>query len=449
MKNYFKYFSSFFLIGFLFFENINGAIAVGITLGLLFYIFHFSNEVFAFRELALFLYALNYLLSPAITYIIDDSFVTYPMKINSDYYFSLAIPGFICFAIGLYFFKTHIFRINFDSIKKSTVLNEVLLKRILIISLFISQITKNVPGDLQFIFYLISLLRYIAAFALLLTNYKKYWIWVLIVYLIEMIIAFRAALFHDFLIWLIFFSLFITYQLKFATIKKILGAVSVVIFILFIQSIKSVYRDFVWRDGGEASISNAVLISSNHVGGDVLVGNDNLLATLTRSNQAWIFASTVENINRTNNYQGLAILGKYLESSLLPRFLAPDKLKSGDRTIFNSFSGHYLQEGTAMGLGVFADGYIAYGAWGVYTFGFFLGVLFSATFKIVEHWMKISNFYLLLILPLLSYAIRPDCELQTTVNHLTKGLLLYGLFVTLSKYRFSVITHSVGRKWAS
>jgi hypothetical protein len=47
-----------------------------------------------------------------------------------------------------------------------------------------------------------------------------------------------------------------------------------------------------------------------------------------------------------------------------------------------------------------------------------------------------------MVLPLLNYAVRPDCELQTTLNHLTKGLFLFGILVTITKFNFVMIGRS-------
>jgi hypothetical protein len=99
-----------------------------------------------------------------------------------------------------------------------------------------------------------------------------------------------------------------------------------------------------------------------------------------------------------------------------------------------------------MGLGIFADGYVAYGAWGVYIFGFVLGLIFSLTFKLVERWTKVSPFYVLLLLPLLNYAVRPDCEMQTTINHLFKGIFLYSFLVYLTRKRFTLDSQENQRK---
>jgi hypothetical protein len=206
-----------------------------------------------------------------------------------------------------------------------------------------------------------------------------------------------------------------------------------VLFILFIQGLKGAYRTRVSESG--TSNLGLVLETSSLVSDDI-GSEDNLLGSLNRGNQAWIFASAKDRMDRIGDFQGFHILGLYLESALLPRILAPDKLMSGDKKIFNSFSGHQLIGSTSMGLGVFADGYIAFGYWGVMFFTFGLGLLFSLTFRIVESWAKLSEFYVLMVLPLLNYAIRPDCELQTTINHLFKGLILFGVLVTLTKFNF-------------
>jgi hypothetical protein len=80
-----------------------------------------------------------------------------------------------------------------------------------------------------------------------------------------------------------------------------------------------------------------------------------------------------------------------------------------------------------MGLGFFADGYIAYGSLGTYAFAFLLGLLFSLFFKIVEYWSRVSAFFVLLIFPILCYVVRPDCETQTIMGYIVKGLFAFGM----------------------
>jgi hypothetical protein len=404
-----------------------------------------SNRLFVFREWALFLYCLNYLLAPAITYFQPQELIEYGMKIPSDYYYSLALPGFILFSLGMYSIPTKIFKIKTKEIDQGALLNKTFLVRLSIITILFRLLYGFVPGELSFILYLISLLRFVSTFALLSID-KKLWYWSALVLVLELLSSFLKGMYHDALMWLIFFGLYFIYALKPTFRIKLIGVFGVITLILFVQSIKSIYRSRVWSGERAATIETAIEIGANQVDKGSILGQENLLGTLNRGNQAWIFASTVDNMDMGNNFQGLTNAKKYLEAALLPRFLAPNKIKSGDKEIFNEFSGHTINESTSMGLGIFADGYIAYGAWGVYIFGFALGLIFSLTFKLVERWSKISPFYVLLLLPLLNYAVRPDCELQTTINHLVKGIVLYGFLVYLTRKRFTLDSQENKRK---
>jgi len=126
----------------------------------------------------------------------------------------------------------------------------------------------------------------------------------------------------------------------------------------------------------------------------------------------------------------------YLIAAILPRVIAKDKLVAGDKEIFNKYSGHVISGDTSMGLGIFADGYIAYGVWGVLIFGYAFGFLFSYTFRIILNWTKISPFFFILTFPILNYAVRPDCEIQTILGHIVKSLVVYSLIVLFYKGYF-------------
>lgn len=426
-----------FSAGIFIFNDINAAISFAIFSLLIFVIFFESNDHFVFREWALLLYCLNYLVAPAISYKLDNQDINYSMKILPNYYFELAIPAFILFAFGMYIIPTRIFRISYDKVKDGAIVNEQFLLKVTIVGIFSRLIIGYLPGEFGFVIYLFSLIRFVSAFALYSIN-KKYWYWSIIVLVIESYTALISGMYHDAVMWIIFFGLYFVYATKPNHFIKMISASSLIIIVLFVQAFKSIYRSEVWYGSKSADLSTALSLGSENANSEFILGESNLLSTLNRGNQAWIFASTVDNMDRKKNFQGMTNVNKYLEAALLPRFLAPNKLSSGNKEIFNEFSGHLINEGTSMGLGIFADGYIAYGAWGVYSFGFILGLIFALTFKLVERWTKVSPFYVLLLLPLLNYAVRPDCELQTTINHLVKGMLLYGGLVFLTKNRFTL-----------
>lgn len=438
-----------FVIGFVFgliqFNDIFQSVAFGIFAFLVFRVIFKSSDLFVFREWALVLYCLNYLIAPAITYQLPDEQVSYGMQISADDYFSLALPGFLFFALGMYILPTKLFKIDFKKVNQASVFNKDFLTKITIFGLILRFTSSFSPGEFSFFIYLLSLVRFVGAFALLSID-KKYWFWSAIILAIELLSGFLAGTFHDAIMWVIFFGLFYVYALKPSVITKLIGVLSAVVLIFFIQAIKFAYREEVWFGDKTASLETVVEVGSAKTSSDELFGEENLLGTLNRGNQAWIFASTINNMDIEKKIVGFENVNKYLESALLPRFLAPNKLSSGDKEIFNKYSGHIINEGTSMGLGIFADGYIAFGSWGVYIFGFALGLIFSLTFKLAERWTKVSPFYVLLLLPLLNYAVRPDCELQTTINHLFKGILMYGFLVYLTRKRFTLDSQENQRK---
>ena len=433
------------IIGVFYFGEVLSAVSVGIFTLLIYRILFESNKQFVFREWALLLYCLNYLIAPAITYIQPEELVQYGMKVPLDQYFNLALPGFLFFTLGLIIIPTKIFRVDYSKVDQSAIVNKDFLMKVVVVGVLLRVTSSIFPGEIGFVIYLIAMVRFVAAFALFSLS-KRLWYYSAIVLSLELLYALVAGMYHDAVMWIIFFALYFIYANKPSIQIKLIGASSLILLVLLIQAIKFTYREAAWQDASKQNLSTATSIASEKATSDVLLGEENLLSTLNRGNQAWIFASTVDNLDRTKNFQGLNNVNIYLEAALLPRFLAPNKLSSGNKEIFNEFSGHIINEGTSMGLGIFADGYIAFGVWGVYFFGFALGVIFALAFKLVERWSKISPFYVLLLLPLLNYAVRPDCELQTIINHLTKGVILYGFLVYLTRKRFTIDSQENRRK---
>lgn len=433
------------LLGIFIFPEIYSALAFGITLTIGIQILLKSSESFMFREWALFLYSVNYLLFPAITYQIDVNDLLYPMKIPSDYYFSIAIPMIILFIIGMYSIPNQLFKPNLTKVNEASTINKRILLNSTLIGIFLNLISSYIPGEFGFFIYLISMVRFVGAFALFSLDNKKYIYLVLVVLLLEIYNGFLEAMFHDAVMWSAFSVLFFFYIVKPSLSRKIIWIAAIIIFILFIQAFKAVYRIEIQKSGQKSDITTIRRIGSLKANSNSVLGFENLLGTLNRGNQAWIFSSTIRKMNSTNDFQGMKLVSRYSEV-LLPRFLYKDKIKSGEKELFNKFSGHKINNKTSMALGVFADGYISFGSWGVYIFGFVLGLIFSLTFKLIESWAKVSPFYVLMLLPTLIYAVRPDCELQTIINHIAKSILVFGTIVFFSKYRFKLDTFEAKQK---
>ena len=89
-----------------------------------------------------------------------------------------------------------------------------------------------------------------------------------------------------------------------------------------------------------------------------------------------------------------------------------------------------------MGLGLFADGYISYGFNGLLIFAFVFGLLCAIVFKVIEKWTGISPVFALFFFPILNYAVRADCETQTWMGHIVKGLIVFSILMYYTKRWF-------------
>lgn len=423
-----------FLITYIVFHDIVLSIITTLTLVLLFRLYKYSNERLPFFEFVSILYVLNYLISPYITYRISSDLIQYPMKLSEENYFSIMLPGVFFFLTGLFLTGVHK-NFKFPDSRIGLKIGGGWLIGLLILGAACC-VLREVFG-LGYIFYLIEQLGHVAALLLLSEYRSKYIFWKVLPLGVKFILSFYTGFYHDLLIWLILYGFWISLIYKLSLTFKVQLSTILIVFIFFIQAIKFGYREAVAANDKESKFESVYKISNTAIEDDELFSETNLLSTLNRANQSWILASTIDNMDRTKDFQGINHFGMYMESALLPRFISPNKLISGDKSIFNRFSGHEINSDTSMGLGIFADGYIAGGKFGLCVAALLFGLLISYFSRLIANWMNITPYYLVLLFPIFSYAVRPDCEFQTALNHIFKTTIFLFIFVQISKYRFT------------
>ena len=89
-----------------------------------------------------------------------------------------------------------------------------------------------------------------------------------------------------------------------------------------------------------------------------------------------------------------------------------------------------------MGLGLFADGYISYGYFGTLIFAFAFGLICALVFKLIERWSGISPFFTFFAFTLLNFAVRADCESQTWMGHIVKGVVVFSIVMHFTRQYF-------------
>jgi len=392
-----------------------------------------SNEKIAFKELLLVLFSVNYLFSPAMSYNAGETDYVYKMKIPEEQYFDLAIPSMLILWAVVSLISNKIFKPNFVQFKLDVAKNKELIVRMLLFGIVLNLSSRFMPGELGFIVYLVSMLRFIAGFSLYFYDRKKYKWHLVFLLVFEFSNSLSQGMFHDPVIWFLLFGLVWTYVNKPQLMTKLLLGVLLFFSYVILQNTKAVYRGQMASKGaGFSTFFESVQGTVGEEGG--VLSEDNTTSAINRVNQAWIFASTVNNMDKNHDFQGMSLAIKYLEAAILPRVLAPNKLQAGDKNIFNKYSGHYISKGTSMGLGIFADGYIAYGYFGSLLFSLLFALQFLGVVKVVEYWSKQKTIItVLFIFPIAFYALRPDCETQTLITHIVKSIIIFAFLMYVYK----------------
>ena len=360
----------------------------------------------------------------------------YQMKVSEVVYFSYVIPAVICFILGLHITAGKL---------KGEIIDE---KKIRIFAdhhrglpfLFIgcgfisSVIAEFFSSDFAFVFYLLGNLKYIGAFLLVLSGKQLKILPLILVYGSIVISSLGEGMFHDLLTWLILMGAVLAIKYKPGVNIKIIVALCFVIFVIVIQQVKGSYRTAT-SEGQRAGVETFEKAYQEGQEKNALFSVTSLASSNVRINQGFIITNIMKTVPEKVPYSNGAELWQIIQAAILPRILAPDKLKAGDRTLFTRYTGMPLRSGTSMGLSSVGDAYINFGIVGGCIFMLVLGLVYN---QVLKTFYKLGNYYPILILfttIVFYYPIRPDCELQTILGHLVKScFLIYVVFTIWKKY---------------
>jgi hypothetical protein len=238
------------------------------------------------------------------------------------------------------------------------------------------------------------------------------------------------GMFHDLILWSGFIFIVLSFILKFSVQKKLLIISALLFGIFIIQTVKHEFRKYLWS----ATQINATsvftkLVSQNLSNDATMMGENNLDAMISRINQGWIIASIMNYVPKMEPFADGETIKKALISSLVPRFLMPNKVKAGGQENFERFTGHFLRGGTSMNLSVLGEAYANYGIWGGSIFMMILGFFYNFVQLKLFQWMK-NNPTLLFWIPLLFLqVVKAEGDFAISLNHLIKaGVVTWGFF---------------------
>jgi hypothetical protein len=363
------------------------------------------------------------------------------MKIDEWSYFQYAIPAVVLFIIGLHLYagKNKGETLNVDQIKLFYKKEKHLPFLLIFLGLGSGLIAPYFSTDLAFVFYILGSAKFIGLFILII-GLKKIQLFPSILVVGSIIsTSFGSGMFHDLVTWLIYIIAVVGIKYQFSIWFKWVGLFVFIFLMAVIQILKADYRTATSLENKEANVETFYELYQKENQSKGVLSFSNLAASTVRINQGFIISNIMTNVPAKVPFSNGSELYLLLESAVLPRFIAPNKLNAGDRSLFTKYSGIPLKQGTSMGLSSLGDAYINFGILGGAIFMLVLGLLYS---YILNSFGKFSVYYPVLTLftsLAFYYPIRPDCEMQTILGHLFKSCFIIFCVIWIWKSRFKII----------
>ena len=383
-------------------------------------------------ELMLFIAAAQWIIGPLIEYNAPSLHFKYYMYVDQQRYMSYVVPAFTVFA-GTVLTRMRAVRQTYFSIERLQQFKDYGLI-IFGIGVAFDLVASSLPGGLAFFAAIVANFKFVGAIILFFSDdprLKKLFYGVLIFLFLR---ALQAAMFHDLVLWSVFFYMFwaLKYKpsLKLISLTLVIGALS----LTTLQTIKMAYRLQVWNNfsGNKLELFVGLVadaVFTNGTNTDELTGELNNV----RLNQGWIISAIMDEIPRRTDFLEGETITEAISASLLPRFLNPDKKKAGGQDNFRTFTGLRLGDGTSMGISIIGEAYGNYREFGGILFmgiwGLFLALFWQLLYKNVQ-----QNLVVLAFLPLIFLqVVKAETELVVVLNHLIKASVVVFGFIWAAK----------------
>ena len=404
--------------------------------GALFSVYILNKLIFGFGEgipvniVMVFMACLQWIVGPILSYYTGINHPFYGMQVPEDYYFSFIIPGVILYHLGLSLPLLGVTRLP------KLVLNELgeaasdkqRAAYYLIGIGFVSGMAQKVaPGSLFFFLYLLSQLKFVGCFYLYFSEKKNNTI-LYIIFGTLALDAIVAALFHDLILWGMFFLFIYSVKHKVSLTLKYTALIGGFFFLLVLQSVKYQYRNVAWFNVTLSSYDKTELFLSMAL--ESMMSSDKLFAaktnelSITRLNQGWIITRVMNYVPAIQPFaDGETIEGAF-SAALLPRFIAEDKPMAGGRYMMLRFTGIDLQDTASMNISLIGEAYGNYGREKGVWFMLMIGIVFSSVLRYIFIKSRDNPTILFWIPFLFLQVVKAETDLTTTLNYLVKATIV-------------------------
>lgn len=436
------------IVSFLFFIYyfiFNGSIFSS-SLGVAFSAFIFIDflyklgRVFPIKEFLTLIACIQWIVSAKISYSLGKVHHKYYMYVEEDVYMNYVVPGVIAMYLGLFLITNNLDLTNIKEkilAKKKQHLNIAFM--LVFIGLTSAVLNKYLNiGGLAFFLFLANILLYVGVSYLFFIFPKYKWHLFFATIGVVLVLSINSGMFHNLLLVTSFFS-FILVPKKTTFISKLL-VVGVGFFLIYIlQIVKQDFREIIWNKSNQNPVEVFFELVEKEFANQTLIGGSEELnpqqsknaeegaEANNRFNQGWIISKVLKNVPLHQDYLNGRTITEAIEASLLPRFLAPNKVGADQSLVnFKDVTGLALSDDTAMGLSLIAEFYANYGIVGGWIAMLIYGLVIALCIRLITNLLgKNSPLILLWIILFFFQVVKAETDLIKVFNHLIKSMMFF------------------------
>lgn len=290
----------------------------------------------------------------------------------------------------------------------------------------------QMPTSLSFVIMLLANLRWVGLLSLVLQKNKRWIVYGVILFSLELISALSYGMFTDLIVWSSSFLFVLLYAYKQAKLFIPIAILSIVLLFL-VQTVKIQYRTAVSQYSNSPIESALILkdmIQEELTQSITTLDMVSVSNNLTRFNQGWLVNSVFDYVPTFESFGKGKIL---LQAgySLVPRVFDSQKPIAGGREIIEQYTGIVLNEGTSMNISVMGDFYADFGRIGMviclflfgYVFGWIYNNFYNLSLKSTAWWAWFPYIFY--------YAFKSEEGIMEILNWTVKSLVVVVFIVII------------------
>ena len=370
------------------------ALALALSLYLLLDLIDSIGKSMPFLEIIAFYSFLIWLVMSVVTYQVFNEYnelsvlwVTY-MTIPAEEYFGFVLPAAIMFALGL---KFPLIANNWSMTRYNDNLKQYLSNKsnlgiyLIAVGFFSNFLVDIAPEALRNIVNNFVYLTYVGMFYVIYSPFRHKTTVVLFCAGLTIMQSIASGMYGQLVFLSAMSSLILLAGKQIKLVYKLLVVAGGVFLVMFIQSIKTEYREGTWS-GLERSADPALfgqLVWERITNPSEIYQPERLFNLSVRANQGNVVSKVMAYVPKFTEHAHGETIFAAIGAALVPRFIWPGKPRAGGADMVCKYLGdcHAASRGVSYNVGPIGEAYINFGRNGGIVFMFFYGLFFNYIFN--------------------------------------------------------------------